>query len=74
MKTTRIYALLVILIIFGGKAFGQEHEQVLPKSMIKIGINAFLTQEVKSSDTLALMWASAHSFSLLFSTIREIRR
>ena len=53
MKTTRIYALLVILIIFGGKAFGQEHEQMLPKSMIKIGINAFLTQEVKSSDKAA---------------------
>ena len=49
MKTTRIYALIVILIVFGCKAFGQEHEQLLPKSMVKIGINAFLTQEVKSS-------------------------
>ena len=53
MKTTRIYALIVILIVFGCKAFGQEHEQLLPKSMVKIGINAFLTQEVKSSDKAA---------------------
>ena len=50
MRTTKICALLVALMVFGGKAFGQEHEQVLPKSMIKIGVGAFLTQEVKSSD------------------------
>ena len=43
MRTTKICALLVAMMVFGGKAFGQEHEQMLPKSMIKIGINAFLT-------------------------------
>lgn len=53
MKNMKIYALLVAMMVFGGKAFGQEHEQMLPKSMIKIGINAFLTQEVKSSDKAA---------------------
>ena len=50
MRTTKICALLVAMMVFGGKAFGQEQEQVLPKSMIKIGVGAFLTQEVKSSD------------------------
>ena len=61
MRTTKICALLVAMMVFGGKAFGQEQEQVLPKSMIKIGVGAFLTQEVKSSD----MEAAVNSYPFI---------